>query len=414
LHLVRHQIACPSRSGLVFQSKICNKNRPIIFKSTKTTTKSTICKPFFHSKPALNRACRLPNPRAGLKRSSASPSSKTQTRNPLKTIRIPQLPIVSVHEKLERAEAYGARAWSLINRHRGQKVINVLYHVATTLELHTVNLLSLVNIQNIQLSQQKLCRTTHIESTHLSKIENFYQQPAIQLSKKHRAKPSLYSQLIEQKSLKFSKEQQSPNNIIQRKPSTGYYDSLQTFDENSSEVLFEDGDRMVSKEVTNDTSMEEDPPSTQETQGQKSAKVPRSKLTKKWVGDTTISQLSATFVSNLQVEQEKLLEAGEDLEDTTMYKSPTDETEIPQQNKIRISLRKARNADSQSTLKLFKSLAHALRASDSTIVILPVNSTKQNLPALSTAANIQATDTNRLHTYFKTYYPNQKTISVVT
>jgi len=114
-------------------------------------------------------------------------------------------------------------------------------------------------------------------------------------------------------------------------------------------------------------------------------------------------------VSNLQVEQEKLLEAGEDLEDTTMYKSPTDETEIPQQNKIRISLRKSRNADSQSTLKLFKSLAHALRASDSTIVILPVNSTKQNLPVLSTAANIQATDTNRLHTYFKTYYQNQKT-----
>jgi hypothetical protein len=43
------------------------------------------------------------------------------------------------------------------------------------------------------------------------------------------------------------------------------------------------------------------------------------------------------------------------------------------------------------------------------IAILPVNSTKQNLPALSTAAKIQATDTNRLHTYFKTYYPNQKT-----
>jgi hypothetical protein len=99
--------------------------------------------------------------------------------------------------------------------------------------------------------------------------------------------------------------------------------------------------------------MEEDPPSTQERKGDKSTKSSRQIITKKWETNPSISQLSATFVTNLQVEQEKLLEAGEDLEDATKYKSPTDETEIQQVNKIRISIRKARNAESQPTLKLF-------------------------------------------------------------
>jgi hypothetical protein len=93
----------------------------------------------------------------------------------------------------------------------------------------------------------------------------------------------------------------------------------------------------------------------------------------------------------------------------TKYKSPTDETEIPQANRIRISIRKTRNAESQPTLQLFKSFAQALRASDPSLSILPVNSTKQNLPALTTAAKIRATDTNKLHIYFKPYYHTQKT-----
>jgi len=75
---------------------------------------------------------------------------------------------------------------------------------------------------------------------------------------------------------------------------------------------------------------------------------------------------------------------------------------------MRLSLRKARNSESQPTLKLFKSFAQALRQSDPTLSILPVNASKQNLPMLSTASKITATDANKLHTYFKSYYPNQK------
>ena len=45
--------------------------------------------------------------------------------------------------------------------------------------------------------------------------------------------------------------------------------------------------------------------------------------------DTTIAQLSATFVANLQVEQEKLQEAGEDLEDTTSTNYPQTKQKYP-------------------------------------------------------------------------------------
>ena len=58
-------------------------------------------------------------------------------------------------------------------------------------------------------------------------------------------------------------------------------------------------------------------PQTQESKGEKSTKPARQTIDKKWEIDPSISQLSAAFVTNLQVEQEKLLEAREDLEDVT-------------------------------------------------------------------------------------------------
>jgi len=156
--------------------------------------------------------------------------------------------------------------------------------------------------------------------------------------------------------------------------------------------------------------MEEDAPSTRTTTNphhktRKNSTV----IMKKWESDPTISQSSATFVGNLQEEQEKLYEGGEYTEDVTQCKRPTDATEIPQQQKIRFSLRKARNSDPQPTLKLFKLFAHALRTCDPTLVILPVNAAKQNLPPIASFAKITAVDMNKLQSYFKSYYPNQKT-----
>jgi len=156
--------------------------------------------------------------------------------------------------------------------------------------------------------------------------------------------------------------------------------------------------------------MEEDPPVRPQQQDQQPSKASKPKLTKQWEGDTNISQLTATFVTSLQVEQEKLQEAGEEVEDTK-YKLPTEATEleIQQQSKIRISLRKVRNAESHPTLKLFKSFVHALKESDQSLTILPINASKQNLSSLSSTTKVNILDANKLQIYFKSYYPNQKT-----
>ncbi|MFN9981069.1 MAG: hypothetical protein ACK53Y_14180, partial [bacterium] len=126
------------------------------------------------------------------------------------------------------------------------------------------------------------------------------------------------------------------------------------------------------------------PPMGQEQLGDQTVKSSKTKALKKWESDTTISQLSATFVTILQEEQEKLQEAGEEAVETK-YKSPTEAVEIQQQNRIRISIRKVRNAESQPTLKLFKSFVKALRECDPSVVILPINASKQKLPSLSNA-----------------------------
>jgi ATP-dependent Zn protease len=210
-----------------------------------------------------------------------------------------------------------------------------------------------VSLEEIKITQRTLSKyTNHGQSestyTYYSNLKNFYEQPPIQLLKQQKAKPSLYSQFIKRlstKTVKQANRQQtySKQNNLKKRKSPGFYDSLQPSEDNTEEMTSEE----------NDSRMEEDPPSTQERKGDKSTKSSRQIITKKWETNPSISQLSATFVTNLQVEQEKLLEAGEDLEDATKYKSPTDETEIQQVNKIRISIRKARNAESQPTLKLF-------------------------------------------------------------
>jgi len=101
----------------------------------------------------------------------------------------------------------------------------------------------------------------------------------------------------------------------------GHYDLLNQLDEVEEELT------IMQNENNESQAMEEDPPVEQEKQGAKTNKPSKTKVMKTWEGDTTISQLSATFVTTLQVEQEKLQKAGEDTEETK-YKLPTDATEI--------------------------------------------------------------------------------------
>jgi hypothetical protein len=126
------------------------------------------------------------------------------------------------------------------------------------------------------------------------------------------------------------------------------------------------------------------------------------------VTDPSISKLSETLIQNLHQEQEKLREAGEDLEETTKYISPNSDSVLKVNQNIRFNLIRAKNSDSSTpTLQLFKSFASALHNSDQFLSILPVHSSKQTLPSLSNKTQISKADKNKMHLFFKQYYNKQ-------
>jgi len=112
----------------------------------------------------------------------------------------------------------------------------------------------------------------------------------------------------------------------------------------------------------------------------------------------------------LQVDADKTQEEGEDTEHLPQYQhnpqGPSSEVKVNQH--IRFNLIPHRNSDSSiPTLKLFKSFRTALRSADQFLLALPVNSAKQNLPALSNLTQINNTDQNKIFTYFKPYFTKQ-------
>jgi hypothetical protein len=259
----------------------------------KNYIENTICKNFSPSKPAPTSAGRLLQPHANLKRSAAgSLLRKYLTTVQLKQSKPKSQSVFSTQEKFKRAEAHGT-------------------NVITLLESHTKNLMSLEEIKTTQRTLSK--KTNHYsKNRHYIHLKRFYEQPSIQLSKKQKAKPSLYSQLTKQASTEKNTQancRRTTSDQIRKaqRKNPGYYDSLQYSEDNIEETMSHE----------HDFHMEEDAPKTQESKGEKSTKPARQTITKKWEIDPSISQLSAAFVTNLQVEQEKLLEAGEDLEDVT-------------------------------------------------------------------------------------------------
>jgi hypothetical protein len=123
-------------------------------------------------------AGRFLQPHAGPKRSAAGPLSKTYINTLHSKMSKPKSESVfSLQEKFERAEAHGTRAWALINKYRGEKIINVLYHVITSLELHIKNLVSLEEIKITQRTLSKYTNHGQSESTYTyySNLKNFYE-----------------------------------------------------------------------------------------------------------------------------------------------------------------------------------------------------------------------------------------------
>ncbi len=314
---------------------------------------------------------------------------------------------ITLRQKLLNAIQKGTHTWSLIDKHRGnQQLINILLNLADSIELHTINLLQLHNLHQ---AQQKFKQSHELDieqphnidpSSNLTKeveaFKQFYKSPKLVLRKKNKANTSLRSQLLS-----------VPITQPTSKQTSNLYQYLQDPDETEPITTM------------STQAMEEELQSTQPNQPNQAnaakAKTPLDNTTNvtktsiTWVSDPTITQLSSTLLQNLKVEQEKLQEAGEDLNEATQYKEPSDNMELTERYKIRLSIKRARNSDSTiPTLKAFKSFTQALKNSDKTLAILPISISKQNLTALSTVGQLSSIDKNKLLSYFKPFYPNQK------
>jgi hypothetical protein len=133
---------------------------------------------------------------------------------------------------------------------------------------------------------------------------------------------------------------------------------------------------------------------------------PKAPTISKCIKDSFIAKLSESIQKDLQVCCEKMQEEGDDseaMQDQDPNHSPPVAVRVNQHYRFNL-IRHRDSKPSTPTLKLFKSFTLALCSSDRFMLILPVNSDKQKLPALSNVTRINNTDANNLLVYFKPYF----------
>ena len=254
-----------------------------------------------------------------------------------------------------------------------------LIQVANLLEEHTINLITLHAIRDpLKLSNgssDDKFKTSPVSSKLITSLQLFYRQPQIVTKRKHLSNISLSYQLSQQQ-------------------------SSSSKNKNNYSVLYLEDEAPTNPEDTSlplHCSMS-------------SSLAPSKTPTLKWTADSAITKLSESILKDLQVDADKMQEEGEDTEHLPQYQhnpqGPSSEVKVNQH--IRFNLIRHRNSDSSiPTLKLFKSFRTALRSADQFLLALPVNSAKQNLPALSNLTQINNTDKNKMFTYFKPYFTKQ-------
>jgi hypothetical protein len=120
----------------------------------------------------------------------------------------------------------------------------------------------------------------------------------------------------------------------------------------------------------------------------------------------SINDTSVTTLSNLILEQ--LNQDKENSQIPTEPNTPQTESfpevhsELRQRYRFNI-IRHRGSVSNTNTLHLFKSFATALRSSDPSLLILPYSASKQHYTPLATLKQIQTTESNQMHQYFKSF-----------
>lgn len=84
-------------------------------------------------------------------------------------------------------------------------------------------------------------------------------------------------------------------------------------------------------------------------------------------------------------------------------------TEAPSPMRLRINLIRHKYATStdKTALQLFQSFVHAARKTDPTFIVLPIDSTKQQLSSLTSTKQVDSLSTNQLRLYFSSWFRDQ-------
>jgi len=129
--------------------------------------------------------------------------------------------------------------------------------------------------------------------------------------------------------------------------------------------------------------------------------------------DLDLSELTTSIV-NQQIADAVMEGGDEDPNTTPLPSSPprtttvmTIDTPTPVRLHINLIRHKFATSTDQTMLQLFKSFALAARKTDSRLIILPIDSSKQDLPSLTSQKQIEALTPNQLRLYFASWFREQ-------
>jgi len=128
--------------------------------------------------------------------------------------------------------------------------------------------------------------------------------------------------------------------------------------------------------------------------------------------DLSIAEVATSIRHRQAVAMEEDSE-GDPHEDSLPCSPPRTTTIIttgtPNTTKVRINLIRHRHATStdKTTLQLFKDFILAAKRTDPLLIVLPIDSTKQNLSSLTSIKQVENLTTNQLRLYFSSWFRDQ-------
>jgi len=280
-------------------------------------------------------------------------------------------------DRLKHALGSGVAVWEKIS-HTEKENLPSLISLIFIIEAHIESLTELCMLKGI---------SDHIQCDILNRLLNFYQQTKYPTSP---SKRGLSLQQVIQNSASSSGSH----------PSTNYYESL-------SQLVPDDNDSFYPSTIMTVASSSQDgkPVATP------TLSVKAKNVSAVFSEDLGISAVS-TFMNRNQQEYSSEMEDDDEQHQLSQENHSSTTTIVaPDRStfRYRLNLIRHKNATSTdlTTLQLFKTFLTNAKKTDKSLVVLPVDSTKQHLTPLTSQKQIENLSPNQLRLYFSSWFKDQ-------